>query len=192
MTKHKSLTGILVLMLIVVAGGLAGWHIHEVHIAQHSSGTISNSQVTTKGTDTSAAKTQSAAATQSSSSSSVPPSPNDTKTPASSTSPSSSPSDLEMPFGTFVSNHTPGQNGTPTSEESTCNTTPGATCDIQFTDNGVIKDLGPETADSNGSVYWTWNVSGSDLGAGNWQVSAVAKLDGTTKTAVDTMPLEIQ
>src|SRR6202011_3279223 len=40
---------------------------------------------------------------------------------------------LVTPYGTFVSNHHPTLSGSPgPSEESVCNTTPGATCYIEF------------------------------------------------------------
>jgi hypothetical protein len=102
---------------------------------------------------------------------------------------------LIAPFGTFVSNHKPGQNGAPTSEQSICNTTPGASCFIQFTNGSVVKILAPQVAGSDGSTFWSWDskdASSIGLTPGSWKVSAVASLNGQTKTSDDSIPLEIQ
>ena len=92
---------------------------------------------------------------------------------------------------TLVSNHHPGQNGSPTSEQSVCNTTPGATCYIQFTMNDTTKQLSPEVADSNGTAIWNWDVNNSDLSSGSWKVQAIASLNGQAKTTTDPALLEV-
>ena len=107
-------------------------------------------------------------------------------------SPPSASAPIIAPSGTFVSNHSPGQNGSSTSEQSVCNTTPGATCNIQFTKDGVTKKLEAQVADTNGVAYWTWDVKDAGFSAGSWKVSAVAMLNGQTKTADDVIPLEVQ
>jgi cytoskeletal protein RodZ len=99
---------------------------------------------------------------------------------------------LVEPSGTFASNHTPGKNDTSTNEQSVCTTTPGASCQIQFTKAGVTKSLESQVADPTGATYWSWDVKDSGLTAGSWKVSAVATLNGQTKTADDVIPLEIQ
>ena len=99
---------------------------------------------------------------------------------------------LTEPYGTFVSNHHPGQDGSPTAEQSVCNTTPGATCYIQFTKDSMTKKLDTQTADPNGATYWTWDVKQAGFSAGSWQVTAVASLSGQTKTAIDALALEVQ
>jgi hypothetical protein len=100
---------------------------------------------------------------------------------------------LITPSGNFVSNHTPGQNGSPNSEVSVCNTTPGALCKIVFTKDGVIKSLPEKAADSGGTVYWNnWLPKDYGLTAGSWQIQAVASLNGQTKTASDSMDLVVQ
>jgi len=101
-------------------------------------------------------------------------------------------STLIEPYGTFVSNHHPGQNGLPTGEQSVCNTTPGATCYIQFTKDSVTKKLDTQTADPNGATYWTWDVKQAGFDAGSWQITAIASLNGQTKTANDALTLEVQ
>jgi hypothetical protein len=102
---------------------------------------------------------------------------------------------LAEPFGTFVSNHTPGKDGAPTHEESVCNTTPGASCYVQFAKGDAIRKLDAQVVDSTGAAYWSWDVNdakGVGLTTGSWKVSAVATLDGQTKTSNDVIPLEIQ
>ena len=101
---------------------------------------------------------------------------------------------LIAPSGIFVSNHNPGKNGAPTTEQSVCNTTPGATCFIQFTQGNVVKLLAPQVTDSNGATYWSWDAGASSIGLtpGSWNVSAIASLGGQTKTSDDGTLLEIQ
>ncbi len=99
---------------------------------------------------------------------------------------------LTAPWGDFVSNHSPGKNGSPTSEVSTCNTTPGATCYIQFTKAGASRSLETKTTDSNGSVSWNWDIKDADLSSGKWQITAVATLNGENKSTSDQLLLEVQ
>jgi len=110
--------------------------------------------------------------------------------------PSSSPAQtsdvtLVAPFGSFVSNHYPGKNGSPTTEQSVCNTTAGATCYLQFTKDGVTKKLDAKVADSSGSAFWEWNVKDAGFTAGSWQITAVATLNGQTKSTTDQINLEV-
>lgn len=98
---------------------------------------------------------------------------------------------LITPYGTFVSNHFPGQNGSGTSESSTCITTPGAQCYIQLTKGSEVKLLDTRTTDSSGTAYWNWDVK-TTLGAGSWTVSAIASLNGQTKSVQDNQPLTVQ
>lgn len=101
---------------------------------------------------------------------------------------------LKAPFGTFVSNHHPSLSGTtsPSTEESTCNTTPGATCYIEFTKESTVKQLPAATADSSGAVSWNWDVKQAGLTVGTWQIKAIASLNGQTKSAQDSLALEVQ
>jgi hypothetical protein len=105
---------------------------------------------------------------------------------------SSSSDDLVAPSGTFVSNHKPGQNGTPTKEQSLCNTTAKATCYIKFVQGTVIRTLPAQTADNSGSSTWLWDLSEAGLTTGSWKVSAIATLNGQTKTTDDPIALEVQ
>ena len=101
---------------------------------------------------------------------------------------------LIAPSGDFVSDHHPNLSGSPAPNTMTsvCNTTPGATCQISFTMDGVTKSLPSQTTDSGGSTYWTnWKLQNVGLTAGSWSVEATASLNGQTKTASDSMSLVV-
>jgi len=95
------------------------------------------------------------------------------------------------PFGNFVSNHKPGGSA-PTSETSVCNTTPGATCYIQLTKGSEVKKLDTQTADAAGATYWYWDTTTAGVSSGSWTITAVASLNGQTKTTTDSVLLEAQ
>jgi cytoskeletal protein RodZ len=97
---------------------------------------------------------------------------------------------LIAPYGDFVSNHSPSLSERQ-AESSVCNTTPGATCYIKFTKDGITKQLSPEVTDTSGTAYWSWNVKEAGLTSGNWVITAVASLDGSTKTTKTDMPLSV-
>jgi hypothetical protein len=102
---------------------------------------------------------------------------------------------LIAPFGDFVSNHFPGKNGSPTSESSVCNTSPGASCYIKFTKVGGSEStqLPAQTADARGSTTWNWDInSDAHLTSGDWKVTAVATLGAQTKSTDDALKLNIQ
>ena len=99
------------------------------------------------------------------------------------------------PSGTFVSNHSPNLSGNPrpSQEQSTCNTQPGASCYIEFTSSsGQVKTLPSETADSNGTVIWNWDVNQAGFTTGEWQIKAVASLGGVTKSTTSDLKLNVQ
>lgn len=100
---------------------------------------------------------------------------------------------LITPSGDFVSNHHPNLSGSPAPNtmSSVCNTTPGASCQITFTKDGVVKSLPLQTADSNGSVYWSWKLQDIGITAGTWKIQAVVSLSGQTKTASDALDLTV-
>lgn len=99
---------------------------------------------------------------------------------------------LYAPQGAFVSNHSPGKGGSPTAETSVCNTTPGATCYIIFSNGATTTKLPAKTADSNGTVYWYWDVEDdAHLSAGSWTIKAVATNGTETKTTTDNIPLRV-
>ena len=98
---------------------------------------------------------------------------------------------LAQPYGDFVSNHYPGQNGSNTKEQSVCNTTPGAKCYIQLTNTATsqITKLPERTTESDGSTLWLWDAN--TLSSGKWEVKAVASLNGQTKSATDSIKLNV-
>jgi hypothetical protein len=122
------------------------------------------------------------------------PSPADDQSPPGDDKSSSNPNAaLLTPSGNFVSNHRPNLSGSPApnSMESTCTTTPGATCQILFTRNGVTKSLDAQTTDRNGSAFWSWKLQDIGLTEGSWQIQAKATLNNQTKTANDSLNLEV-
>lgn len=99
---------------------------------------------------------------------------------------------LIAPSGDFVSNHTPGQNGSSQIETSVCNTTSGAKCQISFTMNGKTISLSAETTDAGGSAYWNdWTPQSIGLTPGSWQIAATATLGGQTKATTDPRSLVV-
>jgi hypothetical protein len=99
---------------------------------------------------------------------------------------------LYAPYGDFVSNHHPGDKSAPTSEVSVCNTTPGATCYIKFTNGATSTALPAKKTSSDGSAIWRWDIKDANLTSGDWVITAVATLNGETKTATDQLSLTIQ
>lgn len=116
--------------------------------------------------------------------------------------PSTTSVSLATPEGTFVSNHGNGNNPrvtVNTQEESTCTTTPGATCQVTFTQGSQTEFLPAEqTSTENsktgvpaGTVSWGWTPAQIGLAPGEWQVTATATLNGQTKSTQDTTELLI-
>jgi len=67
----------------------------------------------------------------------------------------------------------------------------GATCQINFVKDGQTKTLTPKLTDSSGKAIWDWDVKNAGFSSGIWKISAVAILNGQSKTAYDGIPLEI-
>ena len=108
--------------------------------------------------------------------------------------PSSGTSDeFKEPSGSFVSNHRPNLSGTPAPNtvQSVCVTTPGATCTITFTKDGVTKSLPPQATDRGGASYWTWKLQDIGLTVGAWEIQAKATMNSKVKTTNDSMSLEV-
>jgi hypothetical protein len=102
---------------------------------------------------------------------------------------------LTAPTGDFISDHSPNLSGSPApnTEASTCSTTPGAYCTIEFTNTstGAVKSLSQETTDEGGSAYWNWTLQSVGLTTGTWQVKAVATLGTETQSASDAMNMVV-
>jgi hypothetical protein len=97
---------------------------------------------------------------------------------------------LTAPWGTFANVYSA---KTSDQMQSTCNTTPGATCQIIFTNGNSTKSLEAEMTDAGGAVYWAWTPAGVGLTPGTWHITAKAVLGAQSKiTNNDPLTLEIQ
>ena len=97
---------------------------------------------------------------------------------------------LTAPWGTFANVYNA---KTSDQMQSTCNTTPGATCEIIFTNGDTTKSLETEMTDAGGAVYWAWTPAGVGLAPGTWHITAKAVLGAQSKTTSnDPLTLEIQ
>lgn len=174
-TKSSRRTALLLMVLLILfAGSILALTRHKYSPVIPSTNPLSESQKT--GSDGTSGSSQSQ---QSQSSNNTAPN-----------TAQSGPAPL-APFGNFVSNHHPGGNS-PTSEASTCNTSAGATCYIQFTKGSVVKKLDSQTTDARGGAIWYWDIKNAGLTQGSWSITAVATLNGQTKTTVDAQPLVVQ
>lgn len=101
---------------------------------------------------------------------------------------------LDVPTGNFVSNHRRNLSGSPAPNklQSSCVTTPGATCQIIFTKDGATKSLEAKKTDAGGGVYWEWKLQDAGLTKGSWKVQAKATLGTQIETAEDSLLLEVQ
>lgn len=97
---------------------------------------------------------------------------------------------LAAPIGTYASNHQPSLSANQI-ETSTCTTTPGATCQIIFTNGSTTKSLAAQTTDRGGSTYWNWRPKDLGLTTGTWRIQATASLHGQTQTSSDAINLEV-
>jgi len=105
---------------------------------------------------------------------------------------SSNSSSLIAPYGDFVSNHHPSST-TSYNEVSVCNTTPGASCYIEFTNGQTVKQLPAQTVDGDGATSWSWNVfSDAHLTSGSWLITAVASINNSIKSTNDQLELIVQ
>jgi hypothetical protein len=181
--NSKKTVKIIPLSLIILTAGVGAYtwfHIHNVRVAQKQNGRVANVQ-----SETSKGKKGST----NSNGTAVTPAPKDTA----GSQPVNSGAGPSAPTGQFVSNHRPGQNGTDTSMQSICTTTPGATCDITFTSqDGVVKNLGSKKTDNNGAAIWDWDINGANLASGTWTVTATASLNVITSSTTDDIKLEVQ
>ncbi|HSX44224.1 MAG TPA: hypothetical protein VLE69_02920 [Candidatus Saccharimonadales bacterium] len=98
-----------------------------------------------------------------------------------------------QPYGTFISNHHPSLSGSgaPSSMQSVCLGTPGATCVITFTKDNQTKTLPTQTIAGDGSTTWNWDVNTAGLTPGSWKIKAVSTLNGKTAEATDSLDLVV-
>lgn len=100
--------------------------------------------------------------------------------------------DLVEPSGSFVSSYSISFSKSKGDNiESLCNTTPGATCTIQLKKDGVIRTLGPTTANERGNATWNWTLQELNVTPGSWQIVVTAKLDNQTKSVTNLQNLEV-
>lgn len=137
-------------------------------------------------TDTKKAKSQKETKEQSASEDNTKAPSNDIAQPSSTFTPT-------KPTGTFVSNHNPNLSGSPAPNQmsSTCQTTPGVYCTIQFTKGSIVKSLPSKKTDSSGNTSWDWKLQDVGLTAGEWSIEAIAKNGDKVSRAQDSMNLRI-
>lgn len=188
--KFRTPYAILLALIIIaaIAGILQG--VGLVHLFKHNGPPAISGGQQTKGEVGSSQKSSSSPASNSTSSTNSQVQPGDTK---SDTSTNSS-ADLLVPTGDFVSNHHPNLSGSPAPNtlSSVCASTPGSSCTITFTKDGVSKSLPPQTTDRGGSAYWNWKLQDVGLTTGSWSVKATVSLGNQTKSADDAMQLVVQ
>jgi hypothetical protein len=103
-----------------------------------------------------------------------------TTTPPTTTPPTTTPpstTELTLEIVSVTSPVSPGHNAT-----LVARTAPGANCDITVyykSGPSTAQGLYPKTADSNGSVSWTWLV-GTRTTPGSWRIVVTATLGGKT------------
>lgn len=98
------------------------------------------------------------------------------------------------PVGTFASNHRPNISGAPmpNSINSTCTTTPGVICTIQFSNDSTTVSLTEKVTDSNGNATWDWKLQDINITQGVWTITAIAKNGTKTTTNIDPIKLEVK
>lgn len=173
------------MVAIIVVAAIAAWATNGFGLIEPSTPQVIPAKQPDTATNPSTPSTDKTPAQNGSSS-------QNTKEPATNSSSPASSLPLYAPHGEFVSNHNPGKNGSPTQETSVCNTTPGASCYITFTNGSISTKLPTKTADSSGTVYWYWDVKDdAHLSNGSWTIKAVATNGTDTKTTTDDIPLRI-
>lgn len=98
------------------------------------------------------------------------------------------------PSGNFFSKSKAGLND---QEQSTCNSTPGASCTITFTKESVTKSLPSEVVNDSAKesqvafATWDWTPANLGLSSGNWTVTAIASLNSQSKSTVSGVNLQV-
>lgn len=181
MLKHKKLANkkiFLAVAVVVITAVFGLWLWQKDSNDKFTPGPSSNAQ--TKGEVSADTKPSSKDSAQS---------PGDSNQPADNkNSTSGTTSTLIAPSGNFVSNHSSSLDA---AQSSDCTTTPGATCKITFTKDGVTKSLEERTTDRGGAAYWSWKPQDIGLSEGTWEIKAVASLNGKTLTSDDALKLTL-
>jgi len=61
-----------------------------------------------------------------------------------------------------------------------------------LTNGSTTTKLPAQKTDSDGATYWEWDINDAHLSSGNWKITAVATLNGQTKSTQDEIPLSIE
>ncbi len=95
------------------------------------------------------------------------------------------------PSGIFASNHRPNLSGSPApnSLSSTCATTPGSECRIEFKNGTTVKALPTKKADINGNIVWEWKLQDIGISEGIWEITAIASNGNLQSSSKDPMDL---
>lgn len=182
MSKNKKIIIPLVVIALILLGAGVYWqNSKQMAVSGHTSSSIPAAKSKQSGTSHIKLQQTAQGATKSAKSTSTKSSINST-------------TNLQTPFGSFVSNHNPSlSNASYSYELSSCETTPGVVCLIEFTGSaGQRIELAPQQADSQGVTSWSWNLSKEGFSPGKWQIEAIAKLNNQTKTAYDSLGLSVQ
>lgn len=179
-SKKHYLTALLVILLLILMMLLELTNTTHIFHHQKKVDIVPSTSTSTKNTTTSNATDKAT---------SQPSSTNTDKTPSSINSTTGL--ELVAPYGLFVSTHIRTLGSSGSAEYSDCNTTPGASCYIEFKQGDVTKRLVAQVADGSGNSSWYWDVVTAKLTVGEWQVTATATINGQTKTSTDQKLLEI-
>ena len=158
---------------------------HKKHVAPHTSSQYTKGEAGNTNSDTSG-KSSSNTNTQSSNSDGN----TYTNTKGQSDYPVQQEAAVETPRGNFASAHKFSLSSQPLLQSS-CETTPKATCEITFTNGSNTVRLAAKTTDDGGAAYWTWKPQDIGITSGTWKIQAIAKMGSTTKTADDALNLEV-
>jgi len=189
--KGKKILLIAAIVIVALGGTVAALELTNTTHLFHAAKPVAN-QTADSETKGETSQSSNASQSQTNSTPSSQPSSSDNKSPTGDGG--ASDATLVAPSGDFVSNHHPNLGGSPAPNQitSVCNTTPGASCQIIFTKDGVTKSLAAQTTDKGGATYWNnWKLQDIGLTTGSWHIQAKATLGSQTKTADDAMNLEV-
>jgi hypothetical protein len=191
-TKQRSrkplfLTGAVLLVACLVAGGFLGYH--HYHTTKTTKALAAARSIYSKpvanphvpGGSVSSSQGSGITSSKGGGGSSI------TTTPSSSVQPTA-------PVGEFVSDHKPNLSGSPApnTETSTCTTTAGVQCQITFTSGSTTKSLPAQTTNAQGNTAWNnWTLQSIGLTAGTWKITAVATNGSQTASTTDVTDLTV-
>ena len=190
-SSHKYLYILVIVLGIVLVGGFFFWkHDHDQKLREDRKVIPTNSSSNSHSSSASSKAVQGSVKSPSVSSGSS----SNTSSPTQQSTDSAGASLTSAPSGTFVSNHSPNLSGSPapSQEQSVCNTVPGATCTIVFTNGSKTKQLATQTADNNGVVVWNWDVNQAGFTPGSWKITATATLGNSSLSTADSRSLDVQ